>query len=473
MISIAILAAGLTYLLWPISGGWREQFFGSALRTEKAARPGEQSPKASGAASGEHAGPSMDDGALREWCRQRHLPDPPDLMGAEAGVAQQFLSALRDAVTHPGGEAWGRLGMLYESLEAHAGAEECFARAANADPKDFRWVYFRGCIQQHAGRVSEAVPTLERAQRLNPQYPTTYARLGQLQADAGRWDEAEKHFQKYAELAPGDSFGWLGLGRVRLQRGDAAAALSLLHKAESLGPRDFQVQYQLGRAYQALGQTDRAEMHFAKLRKLPQGRWFYARDPQMQDLRWFATPVRAMSEEFERAMNGGDYSLAAELAERIIARRPDDVGTICQLALVYRKLSRLAEAHALVDRAFALDENSARAHAVRSDLLFAEKRHEEALAAADRAIERDPDSALAHGIRGRSLMMMGRLPEAEASLRTSVDLKPGDASTIVSLGEALRLQQRNDEALVCYRRALEVDPNNTAARERVRQLTGE
>ncbi len=53
-------------------------------------------------------------------------------------------------------------------------------------------------------------------------------------------------------------------------RGDLAAALARLEKAEQYMPAHSAVHYQLGLAYGRLGQKEKAEQHLSRYRKLEQ-----------------------------------------------------------------------------------------------------------------------------------------------------------------------------------------------------------
>ena len=64
----------------------------------------------------------IDSPALRDWCRQQGLPDPPGIERAEAVVAENLLAALGEAAASDDPAAFGRVGQICESLESHGAA---------------------------------------------------------------------------------------------------------------------------------------------------------------------------------------------------------------------------------------------------------------------------------------------------------------------------------------------------------------
>ena len=59
-------------------------------------------------------------------------------------------------------------------------------------------------------------------------------RLGIILAAQGRYGEAYDHARVFTELAPRNSWGWTGLGRICIERGDCVEATSALRRAVRL-----------------------------------------------------------------------------------------------------------------------------------------------------------------------------------------------------------------------------------------------
>lgn len=155
------------------------------------------------------------------------------------------------------------------------------------------------------------------------------------------------------------------------------------------------------------------------------------------------------------------YEEAIATLRQHLAADPDDFRGHFELALT--RLDQGGNAKAGVEdiqRAIALEPDSALAHAVHSALLTQLDREADALKAADQAIALDTELAFAWLCRGSALLGLHKLPEAEQSARQSLALDPDQASASNLLSTILRLQRRFDEAEVEIDRHLARDPEN-------------
>ena len=395
---------------------------------------------------------------LVDWCKDRELPPPPPVSSAEPAVAQALYDALTAAARERTAESFGQVGRLGESLDAHHSAIEYFRLAADKDALNFLWPYYMGCAYQALGESQQAIAAFERARHLDSTYPTSFARLGQLYLDAEQHEKATESFGLYRDMRPEDGFGSIGLGRLAMLDGDLEAARTHLEHAAEIRAADFQVQFQLGRLYSALGERELAQEHFALAAALPQGAWFLLRDPLMQELEESAGSAASLHREFERLSQTRDWPTLAKLAEEIVQRRPSDATMLLNLVAIYRAQQRFDEAHATLNRASLLRTEDPRFNAARAEVHLAQGDYDDSLAAARSALEMEP--ALVRGlvVRGRALLMLQRYPEAERDLRQVAEQRPDDASNLFALGEALRLQGKNQQAITTYNRALEIQP---------------
>ncbi|MHC4218942.1 MAG: tetratricopeptide repeat protein [Planctomycetota bacterium] len=366
----------------------------------------------------------LDMAAVRAAFAEAGLPDPPDLGNADpvpVGVVLRYAQAWADtgSVT-----ALGLLGRVYQALENHEAALRCFAAAVRFDDRDARWWYGLGAQGQAMGLTGPAIDAFQRVAELDPEYPTTYARLGELHLDTGALDEAAAGFEAYRTRQPDISLGYVGLGRVALARGEPAEAQRLLSKAVEVTPNDFLAHRLLGRAFAANGNHDAAHRHQAISERLPHYSGWLVFDPRLSESHQLADTQRHLSNQLRLAISAGRHEDAARIAERLVLRRPGDHAALGNLAAIYRQLGRLDEAHVLVNRALALAPDSASLYCHRAEIAFTQQDYATAHRALDESLARDPRLVRAVELRARLFWVQGRHDEAVPILETLLELDP-------------------------------------------------
>ena len=462
-----VIVAGGAFLILDSKVGWVEtRHLTSATLPTYTAPP---SPTYTQSADGVRIA-HLDSERLAQWCRRYGLPDPPVLPETEPAVAEALVGALSDVVQQPRAETLGHMGMLSESLDCHDSAAEYFRRAAAKDGADFRWPYYLGCIHQVMGRNQLATESFARVLALSPSYAMTHGRLGQLYLEADRLDEAEIHLRSYVDLKPEDSLGYIGLARVALARSNYPTALEYAQQGLQYSAGDFQVHYALARAYAGLGQNDLATGHFETCGKLPKGLWFAMRDPLDQALHASMATGHQLASAIDRLQGTQDWPRLISLVEQLLTRRPRDSSMMGNLASLYRKQKRFAEAHQVLDRAAVIDPQLLLIDLVRAEVLLAESRFEEAVAVADRAGTRDDQAYRAFNVQGRALLLLKRTAEAIEAMQRCVSLKPEHAGNTLVLAEALRSAGRREEAISYYQQVLQLVPGQPTASKRLEEL---
>ncbi|MCG6928473.1 MAG: tetratricopeptide repeat protein [Acidobacteria bacterium] len=227
------------------------------------------------------------DWAAAERAKVRSLP-PPDCASArlecdfEAGRYVEVVAAARSLQTAEGrywlsraaGElardAFSRLEGLGPSPEAtlvevqvlrsqrrYAESKEALQKAEEAWPGDLR-------IRQELakllfiGREYEAArPLLEELLSRQPDSPEAHLLLGELWVEQRKPEEAIPHLEKAAVAGPLQLRARAALGRAYVDAGQAEKAIPHLEAALPTD-EDGSLRFQLARAYQATGQTDRA-----------------------------------------------------------------------------------------------------------------------------------------------------------------------------------------------------------------------
>jgi tetratricopeptide (TPR) repeat protein len=118
-----------------------------------------------------------------------------------------------------------------------------------------------GRIEEAGRQLTRALAKTEDAELMNE--------LGHIHFLQGSLDEAQRRFERAAELNPSDSSPHLNLAKLALQRRERELALKHLSHARVLAPRQYEVLYNLASVYRQLGQAadaDRVQVLLKQLR---------------------------------------------------------------------------------------------------------------------------------------------------------------------------------------------------------------
>lgn len=393
----------------------------------------------------------------------------PDLAGFEPEIQRQVEAlqrrveelrerAARDPAARSAlAEALGDLGNQYHAFLFLEAAESCYRQAAEVDPGDFRWPYYRGVTLAHRGRDAEAVPLFEHARDRVPEPRTverlaTHIRLGDLHLKLGQVEEARTSFRRAVEIDPRSAAAWFGLGRAAVLADDDAEAVRRFEKTLELAPDAAAVHYPLAQAYRRLGDRDSAHRH---LELHGPGGLSFA-DPLMQ---------RVLQREVDTAID----------TLRSLATQPERLSAD---ELVQTALGQLGEKGGAIERfrhrveteGPGVDRPShrARVHYTLGRLLQSRGEAEAAARHLDRALQLDPTLETAQARLHRADELRQRDPAgAERELRRALELELGQADRALvwhRLGELARRRDAADEAVGHFRRALGIDPELLDAR---------
>ncbi|MFN2444428.1 MAG: tetratricopeptide repeat protein, partial [Vicinamibacterales bacterium] len=295
---------------------------------------------------------------------------------------------------------------------------------------------------------------LDRSLEVDGSYPPAHWRRGLWLLDAADLAGAQIAFERARSLGPDDPGGSLGLARLALARGDAAAAVTTLERLLERRPGDRYALQLLGTAYRRLGRADDAQFALA-VGTRGEPSW---RDPWSDEVAAYRRGFAATLKEATGYALDGHFDRAIPLLERLQRERPDDVGLQAHLGGIYVSGGRPAEGirtlEAVVERDpanFDAHLSLATAHLLAKSLVAA-TRH------ADRALELRPRSASALETRGMILWRSQKPDQATACFRSALEHDPRRAGPRVWIGLIHVEQGRAREALGDFEAALSTDP---------------
>lgn len=314
---------------------------------------------------------------------------------------------------------------------------------------------------QRQGRLDAAVQEYLTVLRLQPGIAEVYVNLGLVYYSQGKFGDSERALAQANRLKPGmrGVSLWLGIDYVKLDR--AAQGAVFLRDAVRLDPTDKMAQSWLGTALWDAGQVDAA---LAQLRKATT---LFPNDPDLLFARGEAYGKAASQETEELLEESSGTALSDRIygdiytqernwtraeghLRRALVRDPRSVGARLQLAWVFFKQDRLAEAQQQLEQALALAPQSAAALARSGEVLLLMQQQDEGLSRIKKALAINSSEALdAMGLPAddafdQSAGENGKLASAcrEAATRLEADPVSGPANQAAL---AALLAQSGDE----------------------------
>ena len=184
------------------------------------------------------------------------------------GRPAEAVASLRRAIALAPdmGRAYSRLGNLLQAQGDEAGARDCFRRAGELLPDAGERDLEKAKLLLSEGRAAEAEPHLRSAIASDPGNSLAHAVLGDLLGQMGRFDEAIATLRKATELDPGRVGAWHNLATLtRFSSADDRLIKTMAEILERPDRSDFDrtmLHFALGKAYDDLGEPERAIGHF-------------------------------------------------------------------------------------------------------------------------------------------------------------------------------------------------------------------
>ncbi|WP_312224366.1 tetratricopeptide repeat protein [Stutzerimonas nitrititolerans] len=355
-------------------------------------------------------------------------------------------------------------------------------------PQQIPSVLLQARLLQGLERGDEALPLLEKNLRRNPddkRLRLTYARL---LVENDRLEEAMGEFATLVQQHPGDDDLRFSMALVCLEAEAWREAIVYLEELIERGSHLDAAHFNLGRAYRALGEPERALAAFEQVgsgneylpAKLMQSEVLFelgrheeasrllaqARDEQPD----YAIQLYLM--EIEALSAQQQLEPAWQLTEQALQQFPDDLNLLYTRAILAEKRGDLAQLEH--DLRFIIErepDNAMALNALGYTLADRTDRHAEALALIEQAYQLNPNDPAILDSLGWAHYRLGNLQEAEAQLRKAHARFP-DHEVAAHLGEVLWVSGQRKEARTVWADALKTEPDSKILRDTLQRLTG-
>ncbi len=351
-------------------------------------------------------------------------------------VAQGELAlALRTTPGHTGLQA------AQCALQLHSGQAAKAVQTAKAlaqrEPDKPGWQHLLGVAQLRQGQPAAARSSFESAVRLDAGFAAPRVALARLEAAAGALDTATQHLQAVLQRQPQHADALFEMGRLSLQRQQAAEAQSWFEKARgAAAPGDNQAALAL---FDLLLSQQKRPAASALLRPM------VLRQPD---------DIPLLLAQARLAMANGESLAARTLLTRATGLAGYEAGALVQVALLQLQMqdqavprqegagasnplkagaasapaatviNTAANARHALEKALADNPDMLAAQALMVDIELRQLEVDRAQARVQKLLAAHPRQALVHALQGDVALARGQLPAALAAYRRAQQLEP-------------------------------------------------
>lgn len=411
-----------------------------------------------------------------------------DLSALTPDIRRRIEKLQQDCQAAPGSAT--RLEILaraYASIDAEAAAAQCFDRAAQLVPGNFRYPYLAGLLHNATGAHDAARRAFELAAAIDPEYAPVHVHLGLLSLgeDAAA---AGAHFERAVVLDGQDAVAWWGLGKSAQNQNRHPEAVERFQKAVAINPDYRQAQHDLGESLQALGNEGAAK---AALKAAESGQ-----NPTIQNDPIFSAFRRLSSSDEEiinyalhhgrsagairavqilgavaRAgrdgiairqtlgnlfMELGEPSQAIDEYNRALAFSPESHELLAQIGIACISQGELDAAATHLDKAKSIAPEAPEVLSATAMLRLARGDAEGAEQIFIRALEKSPDDPALLFLASKASVALGNVEDAKKRLMRCVEQNPGHAPARYALGLILFQTGQQEAGVEHWRRLVKL-----------------
>lgn len=358
-----------------------------------------------------------------------------DVEAAECG----YREILRRDPAHA--EALHLLGVAATQRgEPHAAIEWFEQANANSEPSALL-LNNMGTALRDAGRLDEAILQFQQAVRIAGEFAGARFNLANALEAQGRIDDAIAEYEAAVGNDPRMALAHFRLGCLRQTKGDAAAALASLAKADRLKPKSVPILLSLAQVQADLGRFDEAERTIRQLLRLD--------------------PAHAGGRELFARLTG--HTSAPLPAKAPTPSCADDVAALLALAAESESAACYADAVAALQAVLQIDAANAEAHAALGRHAVEIGNAHEARAHFETVVQTSPDHLEARLQLSNLCDDAGEVEAAITHAREATRIAPHSALAWFGLGTLLKDHEQYAEAADCLPLALSCDRNCSEA----------
>lgn len=389
--------------------------------------------------------------------------------------SKEAMSLLeKEIAEHPkNGYAYFIMGLNYEQQEMLGEALEKTNKAIDLLQKDKEWLSYayrqRARIQLALDDESAALKDWEMAQKANPKDDHTYLDLAEHYYNKQKYEESNTCFEKVCELKPGETYGYMGLGRNAICQGEYKKAVELFTRSIKMDPTFSQAYAFRAEAYIKQGMVNESTDDIIKALDIDSNtKAFYLMDElkgaamnvMVAKLRkqYNAQPRESIWPYYIGVIqeNAKKYLKAIETYKEALKIEEDGV-FYARIANCYNKLEYFEPALENLGKAIAAEPDDVNNVMMKADILYDMGQGTEAIGVYDEYIKVEPDFFGGYYRRGFIKDNLNDTDGAIEDYTMSISLKPDYAYAYIGRGDMYMKKGEKEAARSDYQRAVELD----------------
>jgi cellulose synthase operon protein C len=358
---------------------------------------------------------------------------------------QWFKKAIETAPNDPNPRL--SLAGLYVAENKPEQAEEFLRQSKKDFPNNSEGYRMLGDYYYHNGDIDKATAEYEVLYRDHDKDAVVKKNYIQLLILKNRLDEARKLNDENLKAKPDDEDSLVFKGNIEIRSGKASDAVNTLQAVIKNNPDHAVAHYQLGLAYDQLGNTNRAESEWHDAVRLGPGN------------------VEAHRALAGVAIHHSDAAALAQEASQIIELQPAAPDGYLLRGVAETDRKQFATADEDFHRSLERQPNNPAAYVQLGNLHVAQGQNVEAQKFYQQALDQDPNNTDAMGGVLNVDLLQKQPDKAIATIRAQLDKYPKNLGFHIMLGQLL-VEQKKDLAAgeAEFQRASDLDKKNDEAR---------
>ncbi len=353
-----------------------------------------------------------------------------------------------------------------------------FACLAACKAKTKEELYSEGVAQIKQGNPGGAIVLLKNALEKDPNYLDARYQLAVAYMDSGKFEQAEKEFQKIVRQRPAYPGLKLSLAKLYVSLRKPDLAVTTAQDLLKDNPGSSEVLEAVGIAYMAASNAAEAESYLLKALQAEPGRassqlelaTLYSATGRMKEAKELINQVLRKDPKNQRAyyilaaaeISSGNTDAANAVYQKIAQLYPSDTQALYKSGLLYLEKGRADQADKIAASMMEKFPKQAEGYRLKGIINYRAKKYSDAVNMLQASIKIRP-TVEAYYFLGLSSFGLGDMESALSQFRTILDRNPSFVRARLLTAVILLKQKRVDDSITEINKVLQIDNKNAPA----------